>query len=174
MSRRGGLLLGVLLLAALPASAEQTPEMTSYRADTGQRSLDAWLADLNHYVERHPDAFLDALHHGTGVPRSQLQAWLATPGRQAADLYLACHLAQLLGQPCQRLLALRPVASAQEAGTEADDADADAGWQQALAGAAAQDPALRVSAAHWQQVREHLARDYRYFARPQPGARRAR
>lgn len=157
---RPGLLLAVLALAPVlwpaMARAEQTPEMTAaYRAQTGQRGLDAWLADLNHYVERHPDAFLDALHHGTGIARRTLRGWLDTPGRQAADLYLACQLAVLLDTPCPQLLQWR-------------DGAGDTGWQGALAAAGQGEPPLRVGAAQWQAVREALARDYRHFARPQP------
>ena len=166
MSRAGLLLALALLAPAGDVLAEQTSEMTAaYRAQTGQRSLDAWLADLNHYVERHPEAFLDVLHHGTGIARNQLQRWLQAPGRQAADLYLACHLAVLLEQPCPRLLAVL-------------DAAAGLGWEAALqaAGEAVDGgpAALTVTPAHWRSVRENLTRDYRHFARPQPGQSRPR
>ena len=106
---RRSLLLMLLWPGVLLAG--QTAQMSAaYQPDTGRKDIDAGLVDINYYVERHPDAFVDALHHQSGVARPQLQQWLQQPGRQAADLYLACQLAVIVEQPCQQLLQARDAA----------------------------------------------------------------
>ena len=148
---RARLALLVLLLwpALLPAA--QTAEMTeAYQADTGRADIDAGLQDINYYVERHPDAFVDELHHASGVARAQLQQWLDQPGRQAADVYFACQLAAVLEQPCLQLL-------------QARDAGAQDGWEQAL-----QAVDIHPGAGHWRQLRQRLQHSYRVWARPLP------
>lgn len=148
---RARLALLVLLLwpALLPAA--QTAEMTAaYRADTGRADIDAGLEDINYYVERHPDAFVDELHHASGVARAQLQQWLEQPGQQAADVYFACQLAAVLEQPCLQLL---------QAAAQAGPGN----WEQAL-----ERLDMRPATAQWRQLRQRLQHSYRVWARPLP------
>lgn len=151
MSRaHAGWLLALLLWPGI-LLAEQTAEMSAaYRADTGRADIDAGLADINHYVERHPDAFLDRLHQLTDVPRAQLRQWLLLPQRQAADLYLACELGVQLQLPCQQLLQVR-------------DAAGEQGWQQALAA-----QQLTLDGGQWRALRQRMQDSYRVWARPLP------
>lgn len=155
MAARALILMALLLWpAVLPA--EQTAEMSAaYRADSGRADIDAGLADINQYVERHPDAFVDALHHASGVGRAQLQQWLQQPGRQAADVYLACQLGAVLERPCLPLL-------------QARDAAGEGGWKAALGQLDA-----GVSAAQWRQVRQRIQHSYRVWARPLPARLRS-
>ena len=144
--------LSLLLWPAL-ALAEQTAEMTSaYRAQSGRADIDAGLVDINYYVERHPDAFLDELHHASGVGRAQLRQWLNQPQRQAADVYFACQLGALLEVPCLQLL-------------QARDAAGEGGWEAALR---AQE--RRLGAGQWRQLRQRFQHSYRVWARPLPAA----
>lgn len=143
----------VLLMLLWPGVllAEQTAQMSAaYQPDTGRKDIDAGLVDINYYVERHPDAFVDALHHQSGVARPQLQQWLQQPGRQAADLYLACQLAVIVEQPCQQLL-------------QARDAAGDEGWQAAL-----QAQQIRLDSRQWRALRQAIVRSYQVWARPLP------
>lgn len=155
--RRHGVAACLLVLALLagPVVAQQTPEMTAaYQADTGERAVDAVLADINRYVERHPDAFVDELQRYAAVSRSVSEAWLDSGSWQAGDVYFACQLAQISERPCQHLLDARLQAG-------------QGGWKAALASL---EPALKP--AHWQQLRQRIVASYRHWARPLPeGAR---
>ncbi|WP_057636994.1 hypothetical protein [Stenotrophomonas ginsengisoli] len=152
MSARCAIALSLLLWPVL-ALAEQTAELTAaYRAQSGRADIDAGLSDINYYVERHPDAFVDELHHASGVGRAQLRQWLAQPQRQAADVYFACQLGALLQLPCLQLL-------------QARDAAGEGDWEAALA---AQE--LRLGTAQWRQLRQRFQHSYRVWARPLPAA----
>lgn len=140
-------------LWGLPARAAQDAQLpAAWQAATGDARVDAVLSDMNHYVERHPDAFIDELHIHTGVPRQALQDWLVGGQWQGADVYFGCQMAQLLEQPCARLLQAR-----QQAG--------QAGWKGALS---TLEPPPQAS--HWRALRTRLAASYRHWARPLPAA----
>lgn len=156
--RAARVILPVLLALAVPAWASaptQTPEMTlAYRPSTGQPALDAALPDINHYAERHPDAFLDELEWFAGAGRKDMAAWLAVPGHQAADLFLGCHLAAVRGQSCAVLM-------------QAFDAAGEEGWA-----AVARTLEPRPDRAQWQQVAQRLRDACRRWARPVPASLR--
>ncbi|WMJ67612.1 hypothetical protein [Stenotrophomonas sp. 24(2023)] len=95
------LLLSLLLVPAL-APAQQTAERSdAYQVDTGDAWLDAQLADINHYAERYPDAFLDEVARYSGVSRGYVAALLYSHGWQAGDIYFACFWAKASGQSCR-------------------------------------------------------------------------
>lgn len=146
-------LLAMLLALPLPALAAQTAEMTAaYQAGTGDALVDAVLTDMNHYIERHPDAFVDELQRHAGVSRQAVQGWLDSGQWQGADVYFACQMAQLINQPCAVLLDARAQAAAD-------------GWKAVLA---TLEPGPGPQ--HWRQLRSRLATSYRHWARPLPPA----
>ena len=140
-----------LVVAVLPVRAAQTPEMTAaYTVDTGNAFVDAALRDVNHYVERHPDAFLDELEWFADGNRRQLSTWLAAAGHQGADLYFGCQLAVILERSCAAVMA-------------DFDAAGPSGWNGVLE--ALPQP---LSAAQWSTLEDRIRASWQRWARPLP------
>ena len=148
----GALLLAVLVTgwAALPATAAQTVEMTAaYRVNTGNAFVDTVLQDINHYVERHPQAFVDELEWFANGNRRQMETWLAAEGHQGADLYFGCQLAMVIERSCAAVMAQFDAAAG--------------GWQAVLDGL---EP--RLGRAQWAQLEARIRDSYQRLARPLP------
>lgn len=90
-------------LAALlhGAHAQERPANTSPRS--GDAWVDATLADIDRYAARYPDAFADELVRYDSAPRALVAALLADPQWTPGDLYFACALGQVAGQPCRAM-----------------------------------------------------------------------
>jgi hypothetical protein len=69
------------------------------------RSGDAWvdtrLADINQYGQRYPGPFVDEVARYHGAPRALVDALLTERHWAPGDIYFACALAQVAGQPCR-------------------------------------------------------------------------
>ena len=152
----GGVALLLAVVSPLVAAAQTTAMTDAYRVDTGHTFVDAALTDINHYVERHPDAFLDELEWYAGAARAPMAAWLARPGQQGADLYFGCQLAALLERSCARVMA-----DFVEAG--------EGGWSSVLAGLT---PPLERS--QWAALETRIRASYRRWERPLPVVTRKR
>jgi hypothetical protein len=95
----GFLLMAALLLAAGPALAQ------SFAFGWNPRSGDTWvdvrLADINQYGQRYPGPFIDEITRYHGAPRSLVNELLTERHWAPGDIYFACALAQVAGQPCR-------------------------------------------------------------------------
>jgi hypothetical protein len=90
-------LLCMLVLAMACAVAQPA---AAWKPRTGDAWVDRTLADVNRYGNRYPDAFVDELTRYQGAPQGLVTGLLAAhwaPG----DVYYACALAQVAGQPCR-------------------------------------------------------------------------
>ncbi|WP_159017009.1 hypothetical protein [Cognatiluteimonas profundi] len=91
-------MLFLLLLAAMAGAIAQ--QAAAWNPRTGDAWVDRTLDDVNRYGNRYPDAFVDELTRYLGAPRALVTGLLDahwTPG----DVYYACALAQVAGQPCR-------------------------------------------------------------------------
>lgn len=74
---------------------------TATTPGTGDAWVDATLLDIDRYAARYPDAFVDEMERYHGAPRDLVGALLADRRWSAGDIYFACALAQVAGQPCR-------------------------------------------------------------------------
>ena len=69
------------------------------------RSGDVWvdtrLADINQYGQRYPGPFVDEITRYYGAPRALVDELLTDRHWAPGDIYFACALAQVAGQPCR-------------------------------------------------------------------------
>lgn len=152
---RLAMLCGVLIAA--PALAQRAP--AGAKADTqapvdmratGDKAMDVRLADIDVYAGTYPEAFIDEVGRYLDVPRGYAEALLNQQGWQAGDIWYACALGKVIGQPCRAVVRTRsrlPQADWSEV-AQSLDAPLDRRQQQAL--------------------RELSERSYRHWARPLP------
>jgi len=90
--------LALLMLPGIACAQEPTVAATP-------RSGDAWvdgvLGDISRYAARYPDAFADELVRYDSAPRALVDALLADSRWTPGDIYFACALGQVAGQPCR-------------------------------------------------------------------------
>ncbi len=90
-----------LLALGLAAGSSQAQDFTfGWNPRSGDIWVDTWLNDINRYGGRYRDPFVDELVRYHGAPRDLVVDLLArrwAPG----DIYFACALAKLAGQPCR-------------------------------------------------------------------------
>jgi len=150
-------LLAMLLLCgapALPALAQSTGEATpsdegtAYAPGTGDAWLDRQLADVNHYAERYPDAFIDELVRYGGARRGYPEALMRQHGWAAADVWFACFWGKAIGASCREPVRAR----AQHP---------DEGWK-----AVVQTLPVAPDNLHWRAVRHALVASYDHWDRP--------
>lgn len=100
-----GLLVLAALLACLagPVAAQQAFAFSG-EPRTGDRVLDARVADINRYGDRYREAFVDELVRYHAAPRALVGALLADERWAPGDLYLACALARAAGRPCRHVI----------------------------------------------------------------------
>jgi hypothetical protein len=99
-----GLLAACLLASAWQprASAQaQAAAVPTPAPGSGDAWVDATLADIDRYAARYPDAFTDELVRYDSAPRALVVALLADPQWTPGDVYFACALGQVAGQPCR-------------------------------------------------------------------------
>ena len=93
------LLMAALLLATGTALAQ------SFAFGWNPRSGDTWvdvrLADINQYGQRYPGPFIDEITRYHGAPRALVSELLTERHWAPGDIYFACALAQVAGQPCR-------------------------------------------------------------------------
>lgn len=102
VSFRIALASSLLLLAGL-CSAQSAKEEV-YQPRTGDAWLDRQLADMNAYAARYPDSFADEMARYYSVPREYAATLQAQPAWEAGDVFMACALAQILAQPCRKVV----------------------------------------------------------------------
>jgi hypothetical protein len=72
------------------------------------RSGDVWvdnrLADVNQYGYRYRDPFIDEMTRYYGAPRELVSDLLINRRWAPGDIYYACALAQVVGQPCRNVV----------------------------------------------------------------------
>ncbi len=117
---------------------------------TGDADIDVILTDINRYAQRYPDAFVDEMARYYAAPRELIDALLRTEHWAAGDIYYACALAQIAGQPCRAV---------------ADDwrSDHDQGWK-----AVAMHLGIATDAAAFARIRQGLNATYQRWSRPLP------
>ncbi|MCL1634748.1 hypothetical protein M2650_08910 [Luteimonas sp. SX5] len=93
-----------LLLAALLQTAWAVDPPKGWEPRTGDAWVDRQLEDINLYGARYREAFIDELVRYQGAPRDLAQH-LLQQGWKPGDLYYACAMAQLIGQPCRNVAA---------------------------------------------------------------------
>ena len=91
----------LLALATLPASAVDPPK--GWEPRTGDAWVDRRLEDINAYGDRYREAFVDELVRYQSAPRELAYETLRA-GWKPGDLYYACAMAQLIGQPCRKAI----------------------------------------------------------------------
>jgi hypothetical protein len=95
-----------LLVAALALAAgnAQTQTFTfGWNPRSGDTWVDIWLGDMNRYGHRYRDPFIDELVRYHGAPRDLIEDLLGR-GWAPGDVYFACALARLVGQPCREVV----------------------------------------------------------------------
>jgi hypothetical protein len=95
----GFLLMAALLLAAGPALAQNFA--FGWNPRSGDTWVDVRLADINQYGQRYPGPFIDEITRYHGAPRSLVDELLTERHWAPGDIYFACALAQVAGQPCR-------------------------------------------------------------------------
>jgi len=97
------LLLTAALLLLMDVCVAQTME-TTYRPRSGDAWVDRQLADINRYAARYPQSFADEMARYYSVPRDYVEAMQQQPTWEAGDIFMACALAQIIGQPCRAVV----------------------------------------------------------------------
>ncbi|HEY0860474.1 MAG TPA: hypothetical protein VGE19_06140 [Pseudoxanthomonas sp.] len=142
------LLLAGLASTAVPAHAQEAD--SPYTPATGNADIDRHLADINEYAARYPAAFADEMTRYYAVPRAYVEAMQQQPDWTAGDIFMACALAQIVGQPCRAVV-------------REWSRDHEGGWK-AVAG--------RLQAApgspQYRRLRSALEATYRRWDRPAP------
>lgn len=90
------------MATSMPASAQESAE--TYAPASGDTSVDRHLADINEYAARYPAAFADEMARYYAVPRAYVEAMQQQPDWTAGDIFMACALAQIVGQPCRAVV----------------------------------------------------------------------
>lgn len=98
------LLALALLLGGLQAAHAIDPPK-GWEPRSGDAWVDRQLDDINLYGDRYREAFIDELARYQGTPRELAQEMLGQHGWKPGDLYYACAMAQLIGQPCRNVVA---------------------------------------------------------------------
>jgi NADH:ubiquinone oxidoreductase subunit len=96
------LLAAVLLCLATPVFPQSNE--TIYAPRTGDAWIDRHLADINRYAARYPLSFADEMSRYYSVPRDYVEAMQQQPTWEAGDIFIACALAQRIGQPCRMVV----------------------------------------------------------------------
>ena len=137
-------------VSAAPASSASASSTPPARIGTGDAGIDIILADINRYAQRYPDAFIDEMARYYAAPRELIDVLLRTEHLAAGDIYYACVLAQVAGQPCRAV-------------TDRWRSDHDQGWK-----AVALQFGITADAAVFARVRERLNATYQRWSRPLP------
>jgi hypothetical protein len=140
------------LSAALCAPVAAQDATVTYAPATGDTSVDRHLADINDYASRYPASFADEMARYYTVPRAYVEAMQQQPDWTAGDIFMACALAQIVGQPCRAVV-------------REWSRDHEGGWK-AVAGRLQAEPGT----AQYRRLRSALAATYRRWDRPAPAS----
>ena len=140
------------LLALLFVTATATAQTASeqYAPRTGDARIDRHLADINDYAHRYPASFVDEMARYYTVPRPYVEAMLQQPDWTAGDIYMACALALVAGQPCRAV-----VREWARAPTE--------GWK-----SVAERLDVKPGSSQYRRLRNGIDETYARWARPSP------
>jgi len=148
-------LLCAALIACLGVSTDawaQDAAAVAGAADYAPASGDAWLdrhlLDINDYAARYPRAFADEVSRYYAVPRPYVEAMLQQPAWTPGDVFMACALAQRVGQPCR-------------APVRAWSRDHEEGWA-----GVAERLELNPGSSEYRQLRDDVRSSYRRWSRP--------
>jgi len=117
---------------------------------SGDASVDRRLKDINDYAARYPAAFADEMARYYSVPRAYVEAMMKQPDWSAGDIYMACAVAQVAGQPCRAVV-------------REWSRDHAGGWR-----AVAERLEVRPGTAGYRRLRKGLDDTYRRWERPAP------
>lgn len=137
-----------VLVLCLQGGAQAQQAAVQPPARSGDAWVDGMLGDIGRYAARYPDAFADELVRYDSAPRALVAALLADPQWTPGDVYFACALGQVAGQPC-RAVAQR--------------------WQQDHAqgwGAIAQGFGVTPDSAAFHRIKRGIVLSYQRWARP--------
>lgn len=116
----------------------------------GDPWVDVRLADINLYAERYPASFADEVSRYYSVPRAYVVAMLEQPGWSAGNVYMACALARVVGQPCRAVV-------------REWSRDHQQGWL-----GVARRFGVEPDSAPYRRLRQGIGDSYQRWARPQP------
>ena len=94
----------LLCLCMMGVPTTHAQEIVPYDPRTGDAWIDRQLADMNAYAARYPDSFADEMARYYSVPREYAATLQAQPAWEAGDVFMACALAQILAQPCRKVV----------------------------------------------------------------------
>ncbi|MDH5835307.1 hypothetical protein [Luteimonas kalidii] len=133
-----------------PDPAAEVP--APWQPRTGSDWIDAHLHDMDVYVARHRDAFVDEIVRYHEAPRALVEEALADPVLHPGDVYYACALAGAIGRSCRTVL-------------DARRQDPSEGWDAVAA-------RFEVTAGIDRRIRGDIAESYVRWGRPLAGATR--
>lgn len=146
------ILLCSLAWASVAPTVAQDAAPDAYTPASGDASVDRHLADINEYASRYPAAFADEMARYYAVPRAYVEAMQQQPDWTAGDIFMACALAQIVGQPCRALV-------------REWSRNHEGGWQ-AVAARLQAEP----GSAPYRRLRSALDATYRRWDRPAPAS----
>jgi hypothetical protein len=138
-----------LLLAPAAGMAQQTDTPVSWPG-SGDAAVDRYLADINDYAARYPASFADEMSRYYSVPRTYVEAMMKQGDWTAGDIYMACALAQVAGQPCRAVV-------------REWSRDHSGGWRDVAARVE-----VKPGGAQYRRLRKGLDDTYRRWERPAP------
>ena len=96
-----------LLAFGLAAGSAQAQDFTfGWNPRSGDVWMDTWLGDMNRYGGRYRDPFVDEVVRYHDAPRDLVVDLLTRRRWAPGDVYFACALAKLAGQPCRYVVDL--------------------------------------------------------------------
>lgn len=119
-----------------------------YAPATGDAWLDRHLLDINDYAARYPRAYADEVSRYYAVPRPYVEAMLQQPAWTPGDVFMACALAQRVGQSCRAVV-------------RAWSRDHVEGWA-----GVAERLELEPGSSEYRQLRDDVRSSYRRWSRP--------
>lgn len=145
--------LALLFVGAAVAGtvAAQTAE-GGYEPRSGDAKIDRYLADINDYASRYPASFVDEMARYYTVPRPYVEAMLQQPNWTAGDIYMACALARVAGQPCRAVV-------------REWSRDHSEGWK-----SVAERLDVKPGSSQYRRLRKGIDETYERWARPAPAA----
>jgi hypothetical protein len=148
------LCLLALLCAVVPFATTVAAQGADegYAPRSGDARIDRHLADINEYASRYPASFVDEMARYYTVPRPYVEAMLQQPDWTAGDIYMACALARVAGQPCRAVV--------REWSRDHSD-----GWK-----SVAERLDVKPGSSQYRRLRKGIDETYARWARPAPVA----
>ncbi|MEJ1098323.1 MULTISPECIES: hypothetical protein [unclassified Pseudoxanthomonas] len=138
-------------LSVVIVATAQTAE-GGYEPRSGDAKIDRHLADINDYANRYPASFVDEMARYYTVPRPYVEAMLQQPNWTAGDIYMACALARVAGQPCRAVV-------------REWSRDHSEGWK-----SVAERLDVKPGSSQYRRLRKGIDETYARWDRPQPAA----